>query len=234
MKKYRLFLSATLLASAALSQSAAAVVLAAYNAGPLGTANAASYQASTKDDNVTASSIAASSLGNFTFTSVDLAAFYPSTGNVFQAANITETAARAPGSAPADNSFFSFTVDANDTFQMSIQSIDFLAARGGSSTDRGYDIRSSLDGYLNTISSADIGPQRTFTNGAVSVPLGASFANLTDPVTFRFYVYATSGTSNIEFDNITLNGAIAPVPEASSALLCMGGLGFLALRRRRA
>lgn len=109
----------------------------------------------------------------------------------------------------ASNSYFYFTVTPDSGKHLDLTSLGFNCAAGTSVGVRGWGIRSSVDAYASTIATAVCATVRT-TWGAVSVDLtGASFQGLTGAVTFRVYVYATTSTNTAEFDDITLNGAVA-------------------------
>lgn len=157
---------------------------------------------------------------------------YPGQGVVLQTTTIDATAGRPAGATPADSEYILFTLSLDSGFQMSLDQFSFKAARGGSSAGRGYDLRSSLDDYQNTLATSNIATQRSEGFSNISITLGTEFDNLEAPVTFRIYVYSTGTGSSIEFDDITVDGSLAVVPEPAAGLLGMLALGGL-LRRRR-
>lgn len=111
--------------------------------------------------------------------------------------------------AVTNNSYFSLTATPTAGFSISLTSLDFKMARGGTSTPRGYVVRSSADGYSTNLATADITAQRT-TFEDVSVDLtGASFQGLSSAITFRIYVYAPSSANSLDFDEVTLNGSVS-------------------------
>jgi hypothetical protein len=136
--------------------------------------------------------------------------------------------ANSASAAVTNGVYFSFTVTPNAS--MSLTNLQFDAARGGTGTPRGYDIRSSVDNYAATLGTADLAtvrPAYTPVNIDLSAP---AFQDLTAPVTFRFYVYSTGGGASVDFDNIALNGTATPEP-ASLTLIGLGGV--VLLRRSR-
>ena len=111
--------------------------------------------------------------------------------------------------AVSNNQWFQFTVGANAGYIMDLSSLTFDAARGGSSTPRGWVLRSSIDAFAANIATATI-PTTQPTLTPFSVSLSApSYQSLVAPVTFRIYGYApaTTGAGNF-FDNLTLNGTV--------------------------
>lgn len=117
--------------------------------------------------------------------------------------------------AVANNSYFSFTVTPT-LKEMDFSSLTFKVARGGSSTPRGWVVRSSIDSYTNNIDSGDVPTVRpTWTDESVSLS-GASYQNITAAVTFRIYIYAPSTGYSLEIDEITLNGTVSDVSGGGS------------------
>ena len=117
--------------------------------------------------------------------------------------------------------------------QIALSSLEFLGARGGASTARGYDVRSSIDGFATTLGSDDFANQRS--DGFVPVIIdlsGGDFSNLTTATEFRVYFFTPDAGNSVEFDNIELNGTVTAIPEPSSSLLVVLGGVFLARRKR--
>ena len=142
-------------------------------------------------------------------------------------ANFNESSVR-------DNVYFTFSVAANAGNELDLSSLTFNVARGGAATPRDYDIRTSLDGFATSLTGiVAINTARpTFT--AVSVDLSAAqFQNLTSPMTFQFRFFTAGVSQNVDFDDITLNGAVVAVPEPNTlAVLAIAG-GWMFRRRRR-
>jgi hypothetical protein len=188
--------------------------------------------ATTVAPNVTAGTITDSPIVNNRETSVLTRAF-----DIGYATQPTLAAARSEwgeGAIP-ENVYFTFDVAANAGFELDLSSLDFNIARGGGSTPRTYDIRTSLDGFATSLTGiVAINTVRpTFT--PVSIDLsGAQFQNLTSPLTFQFRFFTPGVSQNIDFDDITLNGEVAVIPEPDTlALLALAG-GWVFRRRRGA
>jgi hypothetical protein len=144
-----------------------------------------------------------------------------------QRANTNEAGTRS-------NVYFTFAVAPNAGYEINLSSLAFNVARGGASTVRDYDIRSSLDGFANSLTGiVAINTARpVFT--PVSLDLSAAqFQSLTSPVTFQVRFFTPTVAQNVDFDDITLNGAVVPVPEPGSAVLILTTIGGWMIRRRR-
>lgn len=144
----------------------------------------------------------------------------------------------------AENDYFSFTLTPTGGSSHDLGLLNFQF--GGSNVTSGgadYTAFMSLQASVNGGAFFDVGPEvsRTILFNSTSSPqlsdysidLGAVSAlqGLTDPVTFRFYLYSSVSTDTniVRMDNIILNN----VPEAGSAALCMvGSLVAVGLRRR--
>jgi hypothetical protein len=188
--------------------------------------------ATTVAPNVTAGSItdAPTVNGNATVVLVRTTGVGYATQPVLSAAraNFIESSVRA-------NVFFTFTISANAGSELDLTSLDFNVAQGGGTAlQRDYDIRTSLDGFATSLTGVVPIPsvRPTFTAATVDLS-GASFQNLTSPLTFQFRFFTPTVSQNIDFDNITLNGTVSTVPEASTLpVLAMLG-SWMARRRQR-
>jgi hypothetical protein len=69
----------------------------------------------------------------------------------------------------------------------------------------------------------------------ISINLSAAaFQELTSPIEFRLSISTPGTGQSLEFDNVTLNGAVTPVPEpAALALAGAAAAGWLVRRRTR-
>lgn len=145
----------------------------------------------------------------------------------------------------AQNAYFSFSLQPTAGNQLQLTSITFDVGAGSSSSNRGYDLRSSMDNYAASLATEAFAQnQTTYVENAameyVVVNL-SSFAAVTDaaPITFRMYAWngdpgnAGRGLAakNVDFDNIVVTGVASAVPEPASVALL--GLGTLALLHRR-
>lgn len=121
-----------------------------------------------------------------------------STGSVLQLSN---------GGQNLDlNKYVTVTLSNTAGGAWNLTGITLKAARGGSTTPRGFQVRTSVDGYVNNLAGGGaIGTVRpnwtTFTIDTST--LGA----LSGPLTVRIYQYAPATTASIEMDDIVFTGA---------------------------
>jgi hypothetical protein len=135
------------------------------------------------------------------------------------------------------NAYLEFTVTPAAGFSMNLLALCFDAGYGWS--DARFAVSSSLDGFASVIDDEAVAQQYPNTSGYAIDLSGATYQNLTAPITFRIYDYnpATSGGvgPDIGFSNLLLKGTVTTVPEPTTlAMLGVGGLAMLGLRRRRA
>ncbi len=220
--------AATLLLAATAAAPAAVIVQWTFT-GYTG-ADDAPYTASTIDNDVTA--------GGFT-----PAAGFGSNGNYPTSNNGIGTATGNPtpefatkpigttntqALALTNNSYWSFTVAPDANYELDLTSLTFDLNTFNISIPIGYYLASSIDGFSTPIGSVVNSTTHLYANPAISFDLtGASFQNLTTSTEFRLYAWSPSGSNGANgsrwgFDNVTLNGTVAAVPEPSV-------LGFLAV-----
>lgn len=134
--------------------------------------------------------------------------------------------------AVANSKYFSFTITPDAGYELDLASLTFKAARGGTSTPRGWVVRTSADAFASDLAASDVATVRpTWTDYTVSLT-GTQFQDVTAPLTFRFYVYSPAAGSTIEFDNITVNGeVVAVIPEPAAGIMIIAGMALLINRR---
>ena len=142
----------------------------------------------------------------------------------------------------ADSTYFSLTLtpDAGKSITLSSITFDAMAGTAGPS-DRQFYLMADKTGFLSTAVLASASSETgsplmpyntsTFDQNFSADLSGSAFANITDSVTFRFYIATPTTFQNVGFDDITINGTVIPEP-TSIALLGMSGVGVVLYRRR--
>lgn len=140
-----------------------------------------------------------------------------------------------------NNQFWTFTLTIDNSTTIDLDSLDFLATKGGTS-GRGFAVRSSLTGATNLASfdrsfdaeSGTLAPlpsKPTFASKSVDLS-DPVFQGLTNTsVAFTFYHFAGSGGRDFHFDDVKVNATESVVPEPSSLCL-IAVLAAVALLRR--
>ncbi len=141
--------------------------------------------------------------------------------------------------------YFDLTItpDALRSITLNSISFDIFAATAGPSARQLY-LFSDKTGFTDgdqilsagTTTGSPLIPYNTTTTGEnfnIDLSGNSAFANITDSVTFRFYTQTPTAFQALAFDDITVDGTVAVVPEPSSfALLVLAGIGFFFLRSR--
>lgn len=135
----------------------------------------------------------------------------------------------------ATNSYLEFTLSANEGYEIDFDSLSVDLQMAGTLTNSpdSWFVRSSLDGYGTTIGTV-INPTQGFETYIVDLS-GASYQNVTEPITFRLYVYGgvTNSSSSLRHDNLTVSGSVVPQEEPRKGTIIMissiGGWGLLGL-----
>lgn len=150
------------------------------------------------------------------------------------------------------NTYFEVTITPLTDTKLELDAIIFTTYRSHDGV-RSYAVRSSLDNYgLNLPASIGpggggrgIGPDNEFRflgdgdGGGVpqsgsAVTLGANFAELITPVTFRFYAWnAESSTGRFDIDDVIFTGRSVSIPEPSASPLVITALAIFQKARRR-
>jgi len=104
--------------------------------------------------------------------------------------------------------YVTFTLAPAASHTLTLQSLKFDLQRSGSGPDS-WAVRSSLDNYATDVTTGALATASSFVS--FTVPLGAAFANLTTPVTFRIYGYhAGGGAGTLRQDNVSVAGTVGP------------------------
>ena len=117
--------------------------------------------------------------------------------------------ATSAGTAITTNSYFFATITPLSGKKMSLTSLTINMSKGGTSTPRGYDIRSSVDDYAASLGTANLATTRPTWTGVTIDLSGASFQNVSSPITFRVYVYAPNTGNVVDWDDLVINGTVS-------------------------
>lgn len=138
--------------------------------------------------------------------------------------------------------FFSFTVNPQTGYQMTLDSIA-LDERRSSTGIHNWEIRSSLDNYTTSLASFNVPDNENWRSGQTA-NLSSLFANLNSAVEFRIYGNnAESSVGTWRLDDVKVNGSVAAVstpgetavPEPGTILgsLIVAGLGMTMKRKQK-
>ena len=144
---------------------------------------------------------ASATFGPFTATGVTCAM----AGNVFNNSdwNMTSSVDLAE--------YAQFTLKPASCHSVSLTTLSFLHRPSMSGMNPTVHVRSSRDNFAADVFTATIVTPNT--NENVSTPLGAAFSNITDSVTFRFYITSIGAAgATYRLDNVALNGSVSALP----------------------
>jgi trimeric autotransporter adhesin len=121
-----------------------------------------------------------------------------SAGNRFSASGWNSTSLDA-------NDYFQFTITPVGGYQVSLTSFVYTS-QASNTTGMSVAVRSSTDGYLNNIGAA------TITGTTIDLS-GASFQNISSPITFRLYAWgAAASTTTFSVNDFAFNGTVSVIP----------------------
>jgi hypothetical protein len=148
------------------------------------------------------------------------------------------------GRGPKDTaltSYVQFTVNADSGYTLNLASLSYgyqmSQIQGSGTAPFTFETRSSVDGFASAISGTySTNPVSSATSSfhTATFDLSSIAYSGLESIEFRFYVTGSgAGFANdiARWDDITVTGDVALIPEPTTALL--GGLGLLALLRRR-
>lgn len=135
----------------------------------------------------------------------------------------------------ANDWYFQFTLTPNSS--MDIRSIEADWSRGGTGGVRGWFVRSSVDNYVTDLYANET-PDGTATGLQHAAFDVSGNTGLSAATTYRFYIYTTSTSRYVDFQNVQFNShsLSSSVPEAAAAStlwLWSGALLGLMIHRRR-
>jgi len=163
-------------------------------------------------------------------------------GNVLKTAPGTSVTGASAATALANNWYFDVTLTPTSTIDISSIQLDW--SRGGTTGDRGWFVRSSVDSYASDLYSVFTGNGTAVGLNPVDISL-TGFTGLASPTTFRFYSYTNTAGRYIDYRNLRFNGNVSgaagpgsggavPEPSEWAAMGLLGaGLAGLVIRKRR-
>lgn len=129
------------------------------------------------------------------------------------------------------NQYVGFTITLNAATTIDLTSFDFATDITNGTAAKNWWLLADVAG--GTFTSADEIGSGSFAANESELITSFSTSSFSSNTEFRLYfdTGASTATHGVAIDNITLEANVTPIPEPSAALL--GGLGFLALLRRR-
>lgn len=140
----------------------------------------------------------------------------------------------------AASQYFTFSLTAVPGQKMDLTNITFFANTGASGREiaRTFELQVSTDGTNFTTVGTSAMSYNDLTAAALYNISLASYSGITAQTTFRMAFYDAENDNDnwgggnwIRLDDITVNGTVSPIPEASTVPL--GALGVLAFFRRK-
>jgi hypothetical protein len=103
------------------------------------------------------------------------------------------------------NDYFQFTITPTVGYQVSLTSFVYTS-QASTAAGMSVAVRSSIDGYTNNIGAA------TITGTTIDLS-GASFQNISSPITFRLYAWGAGAAGNtFSVNDFSFNGSVGLVP----------------------
>lgn len=149
----------------------------------------------------------------------------PAPSGAMQGANTVSAA-----NAITNNDYWEFTLSPDSGYKASLTSLTLQFQRSDGNSPTSLFIRSNIDSYASNLFSDSSLPASptAFESGTLTLSSLPAFQDLTAPVTFRIYAFGSNNTtSSLRIDNVVLNGSVIAVPEASSSLLLLAGVGLV-------
>lgn len=148
-----------------------------------------------------------------------------------------------------NSNYWNFTIMPTDGNLMNLSEISVATARGGGGVSGtfGWSIRSSVDNFSSTLDVVTVGTGAAFENfvsspreqetGLLNAALGPEYQNLTGPVEFRVYAWASEPFNGwfSRVDTFQVSGSVEVIPEPSViSFFALSGLILgLVVRRTR-
>lgn len=146
-----------------------------------------------------------------------------------------------------NNHYLQFSIVIASGFQLNLSSLEMNGETSGTTSSDDIAILSSVNGFSDTQVVASLTGIRDVTGGfdtdssGFIDPIdltGGVYDGLTGTVDFRLYSYNSTGTGPTELrtlggNDLIVNGTLVAVPEPSTGVLVMLGLGLLIHLRRR-
>lgn len=140
------------------------------------------------------------------------------------------------------NDYLRFTLTAEEGYVFTLTSLSFdyvfTGTTANATVSGTYAVRSSIDGFVETLASYSMTRQVNAASFVTTSPVvdlsTSSFANL-EAIEFRIYLSDNAGSNSyLRMDNVTLNGEVGVIPEPGSAALILGaGILFAGIRSHK-
>ncbi len=170
-----------------------------------------------------ASSVAANLLASDISGGAGISAFAYDAGNPSSGKALSAT---KWGLAFDTSDYFELTLNPDSGFTLTLTAFQMDTRRSPTGPTT-WELRSSLDSYASSLGGASPGDGTFAAGQTVDLSGGASFVDLSSPVTFRVFAYgATSSAGTFRIDNLKFDGSVAPVPEPAGWAM-LGGLMLL-------